>query len=133
MIDKNGKFGRLPMSTASKTRTMQSIGKMLASLQSFLPVSEIHNNHFATTDMDLMTCPDYVPKQAFWVLQQSVVFDNLHSKFGTSDVEAKRIRHDKLQMAGIIITNEVIRDYIPDLCGWSRGGSRANMDASTGQ
>ena len=90
---------------------MHSIGKMLASLRSFLPISEIDNNHFAATDTDLITCPDYVPKQAFWLLGQSVVFDNLHFKFGTSNVEAKMMtRHDKLRMAGIIITNEIVWD-----------------------
>ena len=115
------------------TRNIHIIGKAIASRCRFCCRGDIHTG----TDeefLDLVNSPKYSDKTECYFLLQTSMLEFIHTSYGPSYVELMRIHTDnKVRLAGILITDPEMREYILDITGKSKGIDRCSLDASNGR
>ncbi len=120
-------FKQLPQAK-NKTSTIHQIGKTIASRRLFYSRGDLHDKQ----GFDDFICSDeYAAVNGFYILTQFTILDICFQRFGGDDGNIKRpTTDDNVRVAGILIADEDMREYLPGLTGRSRGGNRQSLDAS---
>ncbi len=101
-------FQQLPY---NKTSTIHQIGKAIASCSMFYLRTDLHDTE------------DYSNNDGFFILTQNSMLEVYFQQFGINDTALKRpTTEDKICIARIAITDEEMREFLPDLTGRLRGG-----------
>ncbi len=58
------------------------------------------------------------------------MLEKFYQRYGGNKSEKRATTDDKVRVAGILITNEEMQEYLPDLTGKSLAGNRQSLDAS---
>ena len=120
-------FKQLPQAK-NKTTTIHQIGKTIASRRLYYLRADLHDTQGFD---DFILSDEYAAVDGFYILTQSTMLDICFQRYGGDDANIKRpTTDDKARVAGILITDEEMREYLPDLTGRSRGGNRQALDAS---
>ena len=122
-------FERLSKLKNQKTPTIHQIGKCVASRRAFFQRSDLH----AGTDQgfgDLIQLPAYNNASGLYIVSQAIIVDVLVQRYGTEADNKKITTDDKVRVAGILITDPDMRDFIPALTGTARNGDRQSLDSS---
>ena len=120
-------FVSLP-AVRQKTRTAHQIGGTIAAKHVSLNRSELHsgtNQGFG----DLIESDKYSQRSSFYILSPTTAIEIMLGRYG-ADIAKKIHTDDKVRIAGILIMDSEMREFLPDLTGRSRGGSRQSLDAS---
>ena len=121
-------FKQLPQAK-NKTTTIHRIGKTIASRHLYYLRGDLHDRQEGFNDFILSD--EYAAVDGFYILTKSSILDVCFQRYGGDDANIKRpTTDDKVRVAGILITDEEMQEYLPDLTGRSRGGNRQALDAS---
>jgi hypothetical protein len=122
-------FPRLP-NHKNKTKAIHSIGKMIARKQILFARSDIHNRPQGEVDLELFNSVEYATKNELFVLPQRDIIKLCHASDGKLAMSRKPTTDDKVRAIGIAITDEDIRQLLPDMLGKTKGGTCSELDAA---
>ena len=109
-------FQQLPKER-QKTATIHAIGKTIASHRVFYLRNDLNNNKQGFDDFILSA--KYAACDGFYILTQAALIDVILQRYGGDESQRRATTNDKIHVAGILITDEEMREYLPDLTGKS--------------
>ena len=116
-------FTRLP-NARLWTTVIHTIGKIIAGQRQKTTHAEVANNMLLNTDQ-------INHHSDFYVYTQDILIDLLRKRYGSLGSSVMKICiDDKVRVAGLLMTKETLREYLPDLTGRARGGDRQALDGS---
>ncbi len=80
--------------------------------------------------MELFNSDEFVTMDRLFVLPQRDVISVCHSNYGKVAESRGPTTDDKVRALGICMTNEDIRELVPDMLGKTKGGKHAELDAA---
>ena len=102
----------------------------IASHRKKTAVADNHNNSGAEFK-DLYEADQYKKHDSFYFLSQTDLLKEFNNKWSRSlSYLMTPIVDDKIRVAGILITDEDMRDLLPAILGKSRSGTRLQLDAT---
>ena len=123
-------FPRLPKGGTNKSAYLHDIGKIIAMERKAFSMADVHGigNDGCESISDLVA--KHEDKETIFVLSQKMLLNSLYSKYGPVPASKKPTNDDKVRVMGLLFNNPNLREYLPDMLGKTRGGSRANLDAA---
>jgi hypothetical protein len=92
--------------------------------------SDIHNRPQGEVDLELFNSVEYATKNELFVLPQQDIIKLCHVSYGKLAMSRKPTTDDKVRAIEIAITNEDIRQLLPDMLGKTKGGICSELDAT---
>ena len=129
MGDHDDLFPRLPNSK-NKTKAIHVIGKIIAKKRIEVNRSDIHSRPQGEVPLELFNSDEFAAFDRLFVLPQRDVISVCHSNYGKVAESRRPTTDDKVRALGICMTNEDIRELVPDMLGKTKGGTRAELDAA---
>ena len=123
-------FPRLPTQT-NKTKAIHSIGKMIAKRRVSVARSDVHGLPFGEVDLELFNSDEYATMNELFVLPQRDIVQHCNLNYGKAAETRKPTTDDKVRAVGIVMTNDDVRQLLPDMLGKSKGGTRTELDAAS--
>jgi hypothetical protein len=80
--------------------------------------------------LELFNSDEFAAFDRLFVLPQRDVISVCHSNYGKVAETRRPTTDDKVRALGICMTNEDIRELVPDMLGKTKGGTRAELDAA---
>ena len=80
--------------------------------------------------MEFFNSNEFATLDRLFVLPQRDVISVCHSNYGKAAESRRPTSDDKVRAVGISMTNEDIRELIPDTLGKTKGGTRSELDAA---
>ena len=114
---------------SQKTATIHQIGKLIAARRRFYSHSDLHSG----TDQgfsDLAWLSVYSNCDSCYILSQATILEIMFDRYGNMGEEKKITTDDKVRVAGILITDSEMREFIPAMTGTAQSGDRQSLDAS---
>jgi len=126
MADHDNLFPRLP-SNKNKTKAIHAIGKIIAKRRIEVSRSDIHSRPLGKVPLQLFNSSEFETMDRLFVLPQRDVISVCHSNYGKAAESRRPTTDDKVHAFGISMTNEDIRELIPDMLGKTKGGTRLEL------
>jgi hypothetical protein len=79
---------------------------------------------------EFVSSAEYAACDGFYILTQTTMLEKFYQRYGGNESEKRATTDDKVQVAGILITDEEMQENLPDLTGKSLAGNRQSLDAS---
>jgi hypothetical protein len=92
--------------------------------------SDIHNQPQGKVDLELFNSVEYATKNVVFLLPQQEIIKLCHAGYGKLAMTRKPTTDDKVRAVGIAITDEDIWQFLPDMLGKTKGGTRSELDAA---
>lgn len=124
-------FPNMPKGGSNKSTYLHDIGKEIAQERKEYARADIHGIGDAGDDescMDLIASSD---KPKVFILKQSTLLARLRNKYGPLPESKRPTVDDKVRVMGVLFMSSSLREYLPDMLGKTKGGNRANLDASS--
>ena len=106
------------------------IGKIIAKKRIEVNRSDIHSRPQGEVPLELFNSNEFATLDRLFVLPQRDVISVCHSNYGKAAESRRPTTDDKVRAIDISMTNEDIRDRIPDMLGKTKGGTRLELDAA---
>ncbi len=124
-------FPRLP-NHKNKAKANHSIWKMIAKKRFFVARLDIHNRPQGKVGLELFNSVEfeYSTKNELFVLPQQDIIKLCHASYGKLAMSRKPTTDNKVCAIGIAITDEDIRQLLPDMLGKTKAGTHSELDAT---
>ena len=129
MADHDNLFPRLP-SNKNKTKAIHVIGKIIAKRRIEVSRSDIHSRPQGKVPLQLFNSSEFETNDRLFFLPQRDVISVSHSNYSKAAESRRPTTDDKVCALGISMTNEEIRELIPEKLGKTQGGIHLELDAA---
>ena len=81
--------------------------------------------------MEMMQAAEYRATGQFYVLDQNEVFTHLFQRYGPKELTTTEfVVGDYIRVMGVIFNDALLREYLPDMLGRTKNGSRSEIDGN---